>query len=103
MQFGSHHARRNRRIGFHKFSRVRFIRRLENRNTKCFVAWFHGAIGQNQLTGLNRWLEIGEMSIDGSLVFSGPRLVVVQARHEMQNVNELFRFSRRLRRLRTNG
>ena len=52
---------------------------------------FSRASGENKLTRLSGFFEIGEMPIDGRFVLCGPRLVVVKARHEMQHVNELFR------------
>ena len=48
---------------------------------------------------MNRRFEIGEKSIQRRLVLGRPCLVVLKARREMQNVNELLWFSRRLRRL----
>src|SRR5437016_4886778 len=83
MQFGGHHTCHNGRIGFHKFLRSGFVTGLKNRNSKRFITRLSCASGKNQLTRLNRSLEIGEMPIDGCLVLSCPRLVVVQTRHEM--------------------
>src|SRR5439155_23695300 len=92
MQFGSHHACGDGRVRFHEFSRGGFVCSLKNHNAKCLIAWFSRASGKNKLTRLNRCLEIGEMPINGCLVLNGPSLVVVKAGHEMQHVNELFRF-----------
>src|SRR6266478_7343192 len=83
MQFGSHHACGHGRVCFHEFSRGGFVCSLKNRNSKCFIARFFRASGKNQLTRLNRSLEISEMPINGCLVLSSPRLVILQTRHEM--------------------
>ena len=91
MQFGSHHACGHGRVRFHEFSRGSFVCSLKNRNSKCFIARFFRPSGQDELTGLNRRLEIGEMPIDRRFVICRPSFVVVKAGYEMQHVNELFR------------
>ena len=93
MQFGGHHTCGYGRIGFHEFSSRRFVRCLEDRNAKCFITWFPRATGQDELTGLNRCLEIGEMPIDRRFVLCRSRFVIVQTRYKMEHVNKLLRFS----------
>ena len=92
MQFGDHHTCRNGRIGFHKFLRGRFIRGFENCDTKCFITRLSRATSQDELTGLNRRLEIGKMPIDRRFVLYRPGFVVIKAGHEVQHVDELLWF-----------
>src|SRR6266446_9603602 len=99
MQFRRHDTSGNGRIGLHEFSGGGFVRSLKNRNAKCIITRLSRATDQDELTRLNRCLEIGEMPINGRFVLCGPRLVVVKAGREMQYVNELFRFLDRRRTL----
>ena len=100
MQFRRHDTSGNGRIGLHEFSGGGFVRSLKNRNAKCLITRLSRATGQDELTRLNRCLEIGEMPIDRRFVLFRPSFVIVQTRHEMQYVNELFRFLDRSRTLR---
>ncbi len=86
---GGHDAGDDGGIGFREGAGGGEVGGFEDDEAEGFFAGLEGAAGEDDLAGLGGGLQASEVGADGLFVGVGPGVVVVQARDELQDVDEL--------------